>query len=550
MTEFASERPEPSPRTEVFLEIVGAASSRDLRDLPDVTRLGRSRDNDVQLLDARVSKRHAEIHRDGRRYAVRDLQAKSGLYVNGQRIREQLLQDGDVITFGEFELPRVVFREPRPRTAATPANTGDLQSLARFLEFTRVFAGGAAVTEVLDRVVDMAMEITGAERGFAILLGEDGELVFEVARKRGVGALARTNHRVSETIVRQVLSSRSPRVVSDISFEQELAEAQSIVSLQLGSAVAMPLWRIRLEPDSTGDVFGVLYLDSRHRRDAFSQLDLGLLENLARDASAAMENARLLREAEDKLRMEREIRTAREVQAALLPESFWSEPHFTVSGTCVPCLDLGGDYIDQFRLPCGRAGYVVADVCGKGIGAALLAAALQGCLAAEMTGDRPLGKTVERVNRVLCGLAPTGDFISMICCALSPDGELTFVNAGHCPLLLVTASGIEHLVTEGVALGVLESRSYREGTAQMQPGDLAVLYTDGVVEADGPGGELYGEERLESVLAGAHGASADTAAQSILDSVAAFRADLPVTDDITLLVVRYHGARAEDESLL
>ena len=561
MNDSASSAPD-SNSLPPFLEIVDVASAGELRDLPEITRLGRGRKNDVQVKDGRISKMHAEIHRIGHRYSLRDLRAKAGLFVNGTRIEDHVLQDGDVITFGNFDLPRVVFRQPRRKAAKTapeptndspstppvdPPPSEDLRSLARFLEFSRMYTGTVAIDEILDRVVDMAMEITAAERGFLILSGANESLEFEVVRGRGVGDLPKDGHRVSETIVRETLERRTPRVVSDISFDQELAQAQSIVSLELGSAAAIPLWRMeqaateQAEAVSTREVFGVLYLDSRKRRDAFSKLDLGLLENLAHDASSVIENARLLREAEDKRRMEREIQTAREVQAALLPESYWTEPYFTVTGTCVPCLDLGGDYIDQFKLPSAATGYVVADVCGKGIAAALLAAALQGCLATEMAGERPLKDTVERVNRVICKLAPMGNFISMICCALTADGELCYVNAGHCPLLLVTSSGIQQLVTQGVALGIEESLPYNEGRVQMQPGDLAVMYTDGVIEADGPGGELYGDDRLEAVLAHAHGSSAPEVARQILDSVESFRGEHPVTDDITLMVVRYEG---------
>ncbi len=545
---------------EPFLEVVGVAASKEVKGLPAIARVGSSKKYEVYVADRRVSKRHAEIRRQGQGFVLCDLKSKSGLFVNGDRVQERPLEDGDVLTFGSFELPRVVFHQPPQKSAptATPSSsqpsdpadisaTQDLQNLARFLEFSRMFAGGIALKEVLDRVVDMAMDITAAERGFLILNGPDDHLEFEVVRGAGVGALSPEHHRVSETIVREVLETRTPRVVCDVSFDQELAQAQSIVSLELGSAVAMPLLRqSHAEGDETGDrstddVFGVLYLDSRKRRDAFSKLDLGLLQNLTRDASSAIENAGLLREAEDKRRMEREIKTAREVQTALLPESYWSAPHFAVHGTCVPCLDLGGDYVGQFRLSDGRVAHVVADVCGKGIPASLFAAALQGALAAKIRSERPLGEIVERVNRVICELAPVANFISMICCVLTQDGELHYVNAGHCPLLLLSESGVQSLVTKGVALGIDESLQYAEGRVRMQEGDVAVLYTDGVTETDRPDGELYGDERLEAVIAKCHNSSPEAIAEKILASVESFRGAHPVADDLTLLVLRYQG---------
>ena len=429
---------------------------------------------------------------------------------------------------------------------ATRGDQHDLENLGRFLEFSRVFAGGVELSAVLDRVVDVAMEITEAERGSLILVRPEGQLEFRVVRERGKGAVPREGYRVSETIVREVVSQRKPRIVSDITHDADLSAVKSVVSLHLGSAAAIPLWRFALKQsekraESTDEVFGVLYLDSHKRRDAFSRFDVGMLQNLARDASSAIENARLLRDADQKRRMEREIRTAREVQAALLPESYWTEPHFEVSGSCVPCLDLGGDYLDQFRLPDGRAAFVVADVCGKGMPAAILAAALQGALDAIIANHHPLATVVERVNRVVCRLAPMGDFISLLCCALSPDGNLTYVNAGHCPLITVFGDEVQSLITEGSALGIHEEARYESRAVHLRAGETAVLYTDGVLEAMNAERELFGEARLEAILKTSDERNASQTVDQILAAVEAFRGDQPVADDITLMAIRYVG---------
>src|SRR5262249_61456513 len=120
-----------------------------------------------------------------------------------------------------------------------------------------------------------------------------------------------------------------------------------------------------------------------------------------------------LRGAGARRRIEQQMRMAREVQAALMPREFASTAAFEVAGFCEPCLDLGGDYVDQFDLGSGRTAVVVADVCGKGVDASLLAAALQGALVAEMSGDRPLGEIVARVNRGHCRPAPAGRLVTM-----------------------------------------------------------------------------------------------------------------------------------------
>lgn len=233
---------------------------------------------------------------------------------------------------------------------------------------------------------------------------------------------------------------------------------------------------------------------------------------------------------------------AREVQSALIPEEFRPARHFEVAGSCVPCNDLGGDYVDQFELRDGRTAFIVADVCGKGIAASLLAAALQGALAAEIDEARPLGEVVQRVNRVMCRLAPLGKFISMLVCVLDARGTLSFVNAGHCPLALVRSTGVEQLVTKGLALGIEASIPYATGSVDLRSGDAFVLYSDGVLECENPARELFGSDRLDATLAANRNLTATAMLAALLSTVDRFRDGARVSDDSTVLIVRYVGS--------
>jgi len=520
----------------------------------DVTRVGRSRKAEVHIRDGRVSKNHAEIQREGDGFAIVDTASKTGVFCNHKQVARRALRDGDVITLGPEATFQITYRGPSVQVAA-PSSSPDpatdskaqqsLRTLARFLEMSHELSGGFDAAQILESVVDLAVEMTAAERGMVIVGGADAPFEFHAARGAGGVALDPGQFQFSETIVGQVFAEKKPRVVSDIGEDAELAMAQSIMSLELRSAVVMPLWRyLPAESDDhharrTDEVFGVLYIDSRQRGQTFDSFDLGILETLARDASSAIENARLLGEAEDRRRMQRELATAREVQASLLPSSYFTDTYFDVAGSCVPCLDLGGDYLDQFRLADGRVAFVVADVCGKGLPAALLAAAVQGALAAEFAGDQPLSITVRHVNRVVCRLAETGNFISMLACTLSPDGELRYVNAGHCPLLVVAGGQAHPLVTGGMALGIIDDAEYEEHVRQLGPGDTAWLYSDGVVEAENERRELFGDERLVAAVCENPGDSADVALRNLLAAVDGFRGSAAVADDITAMAVRY-----------
>jgi serine phosphatase RsbU (regulator of sigma subunit) len=523
----------------------------------DEVHLGRQTTNEIQFLESHVSKQHAKIARDGDQYRIVDVGSKAGVFVNGTRTEDQILVDGDVITLGLSPVPTLIFSLAGTDTTisshskiltALQTSTGEqsLEKLARFLEFNRLVGNRITLAEILENVVDIAIELTDAERGFLILQEPDGRLDYRLARHRDKRPLPTDEVKVSATIVRDILNTGESRAVKDAFEEKDLADQESVVALNLRSAIALPLKRFAV-PDEEGlravpldEVFGVLYLDSQQARARFSRLDRGILETLANNASSAIENGRLYRETEEKRKMDEEFARAREVQEALRPKAFWAENHFDVIGTCVPCLQLGGDYLDQFRLPDAECCVVVADVSGKGMSAALLAAALQGMMAAETSIEQPMGRLVERLNRSIHRLRPEDKFVTFFCGALAPDGTFTFVNAGHPPPLVLSQDGRVRTLSSGaMALGFMEETSYRETRIRLESGDIVLLYSDGVTEAFDSNRAQYGEERLEEILKTIADLPAEEIHGAILEDIGAFCGGQPTTDDVTLMVLKY-----------
>lgn len=514
-------------------------------------RIGRATDNDLQVPEGHVSKHHAEIRCEPDGFVLADAGSRAGVLVNGEVVQRRVLQAGDVIELGASSPVRIRFT-PRDQSGISTldltlgesgsAEQDSMARLARFFEFSRKLGGGFSLDEVLQDVVDLAIEVTRAERGVLLLRRDGRDVEMRIARMHNGRSLPTDGLRISETLVHKAFDSARASVIEDVNLDADLALAESIVSLELRSAVMLPLLRFvpsTLEAGTaTSEVFGLIYLDSRRQHGGFDGYDLRILERLAQDASAVIENARLLGEAEEKRRIDREILMAREVQAALMPEQFVSTPTWVIAGTCVPCHTLGGDYVDQFDLGGGRQALVVADVAGKGIAASLLAATLQGALAAEIAEARPLGETVTRVNRVHCRLAPIGKFITMVVAVLEPDGSVALVNAGHCPVLHAGANGVTAVAAPGMALGLDADAGYREHVLRLAPGDSLLLYSDGVIETEGPARELFGEARLAELLRGAAKLPAAELLARITGAIDAFRRGVAVTDDVTVLAIR------------
>src|SRR5208282_3471159 len=196
-----------------------------------------------------------------------------------------------------------------------------------------------------------------------------------------------------------------------------------------------------------GDVIGVLYLDSR-RPAAFSQLDRQILDALAADAASIIDNARLVERERERQRLEQEINIARDIQQALLPKNFKDYPHLAVSGVNFPCLSVGGDYFDVFPLDDKRTAFLLADVSGKGLGAALVTTMLQGALSGMTLGTDP-ARTFNHVNRFLCDHVEVGRYATMFFGILDESGRLEFINAGHPSPILMRQGRAEEAFTEG-----------------------------------------------------------------------------------------------------
>jgi len=507
-----------------------------LRPLP--FHIGRLAENHLSLRDNRISRRHARIVAEQGGYVLEDLNSRHGVYVNGVRTGRQALSHGDRISFGFPDSYELTFQLSRTGTpsllAKTEAAGGHLGRLRAMLEVARALQASLSTDEVLAAVVEAALAITGCERGF-LLLASGERLEVRVARGR-----------------RGPLVESAPGLPLD-RLHQAMRERADLFWIRLdavGGALAIPLVRVRTGADQhTGivsaseDTVGLLYMELPEG----AELPAGsreLLATLALEASTVLENARLLEQQWARQRMEEELKIARRIQESLLPRELPCSPWLCAAGGSLPSRQVGGDYYELRAVAPDCYAVAMADVSGKGVGAALLAALLQGMFVAAPHTRLPMEEMLARVNRFLLERTGGEQYATVFYGLLEESGRLRFVNAGHPPLLRLTGQGLERRRAQALPLGLLEEASYRVEEVQLERGDRLVLYTDGLTEARNAAGEFFGLERLERVLRehGAEGAAG--LYRAVLAAVEQFTEGGEQPDDIALLVLEFGPGQA------
>jgi sigma-B regulation protein RsbU (phosphoserine phosphatase) len=258
-----------------------------------------------------------------------------------------------------------------------------------------------------------------------------------------------------------------------------------------------------------------------------------------------------LRSRDELVGLRRELEIAATIQRSLLPRGLppdSPEGAFDIHGVVVPATEVGGDFYDYFMIDSRHLGVVVADVSGKGVGAAIYMALSQTLLrAAALDGSTiGAGRVVTRLNKLLCLAADAGMFVTVCYAVLNLDtGELDYATAGHPPPLVITAGTVTTVPkAAGSVVGMMDDLEYGSMQTRLAPGAALVLFSDGVNEAMNEQSELFGLERTEAVLAGAPHQSCEASTAAMVAEVNRFAGTAPQADDITVLIVRYRPASA------
>jgi sigma-B regulation protein RsbU (phosphoserine phosphatase) len=541
---LASARPMPEPR----LQVQDSMGRRLVVISKPTFTIGRRSTSDLALMDSEVSREHAEIAEVDGGYVVRDRGSRYGTFVNGMQIAaEHALVHGDRIRLGRSggaEVRFLVAEEPLAGSDGGSSIAG-FRQVAALLQNLQALGGARVLDDVLALVMDAAIEVTGAERGFVMLATEGGALELKLARAQGHISLSGTRFEISRKIPEEVFASGREQIVADLRDDELAGVHQGTLALGIRHILCVPLRVVRYvdRADQRPDMrsIGVLYLDSRQKGTLLSQAARSALDALAAEAAVAIDNARLYRAKLDKARLDEELRIAAVIQQALLPAPRRSGPFFDAASAAVPCRAIGGDFFDYIDLPDGRFGFALGDIAGKGVPAALLTAVLQGMFSGQAAAMQDPGETMARVNRGLLSRAVEARFATAFYGVLAPDGQLAYCNAGHNPPFVFSSGGPRRLTAGGIVLGLFPLAVYDQEIVRLAPGDTVLVFSDGVSEALNQAGEEFGDERIAVSIAAALSQPPQDVLDALLAAVKTFTGAAAQNDDVTAMVVRFTG---------
>ncbi|HYM07103.1 MAG TPA: SpoIIE family protein phosphatase [Terriglobales bacterium] len=516
--------------------------------------VGRKVDKDLVIADPRVSRDHALITSEDGQFCVVDQGSKHGTFVNGERIQRKTLERNDRVEFGVRDVSYVIFH-PHHASSNTAreflsqisgiqisTDTTDLEKLTLFLEAARKLNTTGVLDEILVTLLDATLKLTRAERGYVFMRDEENNLRLAAGRNsKGEPLLDDTT--ISHSILDEGVKSNSEFVITDTSQSLDLAGRHSIVAYDLRTVICIPLRKPQVQTtrdtaavpvESSAEVMGALYVDSRFASRDISSVSNDILRAIATEAASLIENARLVQAEEASRRYQQELSIAASIQQGLMAVTIPEVPFATLRGRNLSCKEIGGDFFDAVNTEEGLA-VVLADVSGKGVSAALLASTLQGMIFSQLTAGRPLIDIVVAANRFFTHKHIGEKYATLIIARIRRDGELEYVNCGHVPPLLVCNKEVIRPPHGNLPVGLLADATYESDHVSLHAGDRLILVTDGVTEAENARGDFFEDSRLEAV------AAKSATLEDIFGAVANFCGGTPLSDDCTVVELVYSG---------
>jgi len=520
--------------------------------------LGRSVDNDLAYPhDPWLSRYHLCFEQREKSWWIRDCESRNGTILNANGIKDaKPIQPGDKVLAGhltvdvreratEAQRPVISFipKEEEEgdkttnqatfvtsldkvlgKTGPSRTDSSSSRMVTALMRAGRELVTHQPLDQLFETILQLALSAIEAKRGVILTL-DDGELHVRASKGDGFA--------ISTLVRDQVLRDKRSLLISDAMRHDAFSKQESIVLSRVRSMMAVPL--------QTGDrVIGIIYIDNGVILRPFSQDDLDLLTVMANVAAIRIENARLAEVEQSEKIMEADLSQASEIQRSLLPTEPPAYDGWELAGLNLPCRTVGGDYFDFIPYQDGRLAVVVGDVSGKGLPAALLMSSLQARVQMLRETNPSPGRAVSTLNRSLTERCPLGKFITFFYALLDPaTGALEYSNAGHnYPLLLRANGSVEILTGNGLVMGLFSAVHYDVKKTKLGPGDMLVLYSDGVTEAADSADVEFGEKGLAEFLVQCAHLRCEDIVNELVEHMRKWRGTTSFADDFTVVLVR------------
>ena len=555
---------------------------------PRIT-IGRSARNDLCVEDPFASRLHAEVRKRGDAFWIADLGSANGTLINASKLTTPVqLRDRDIIRIGETEIEysehadtapargrtSILFSDssfaPLPEATIVAGDRNSAANLISSIESSHMTLVGAAVKspvakaveedalavisrvsltllsplsldDTLQQVLECVFEVVSADRGYVMFFEKQAEnpngppeLICKALKMRNSNAANdMANVEISRAISDRVLIQGASVLTSDAQQDPRFQDRRSIALGGFRSVMAVPL-------AVEGRISGMIYVDNPYHINRFVERDLQLLTLIAGVAAIRIENVRLLEVQQEQKRLANELALASEIQFRLHPETPPAIPSYDVLGVSFPCYEVGGDYYDFIEKPDGRYVIALGDVSGKGTGAALLMSSIHAAVRAHTRTRLSASEIVSEINQYIYDNTPANRYVTLFYSELDPrSNQLTYINGGHNAPLLVRASGeVTQLDIGGFPVGITTFGDYREGWVEIEPGDVMVVYSDGVTESLNEEGEEFGEARLIEIVQKNRGRSAAGMRDRIDEALSKFVGKASAVDDLTIVILK------------
>ncbi len=408
-----------------------------------------------------------------------------------------------------------------------------IEELSILNDIATTISSTLTLEQIIDLIVQKCIKHLEVEQGAVMLLDEkEQESEFKTMIRKANSSHEVLPFRLDTQLTGWMIANKKPLLINDLSADDRIS---------IGSEENIPFHSILSVPLCLkGKMIGSINLFNKRNKEGFTDADKRLLTIIAAQSAHVIENARLSEEEKILQLMQEEMRLAYKIQMDLLPSVAPDIEGYDIAGKSIPAKTVGGDYFDFIRITPSCMCVCLGDVSGKGIPAALLMSNLQATLRGQALQDLTPHSCIAKSNVLLFKSTDMDKFATLFYGVLNTEThEFQYCNAGHNYPFLIRASGeTVRLDIGGLVLGALEDFSFEESTVQFLPGDMLVIFSDGISEATNSGDEMFGEDRLERFVVENRTRSANDIIEAILEEVREHAELTPQSDDMTLVVVK------------